>query len=325
MDARMCVFALAVVLSFAFAVGCTKCALAARRRKEAAIALQESGSGSTGLIRWRLKVGYGVFKPAARAIMLFGKASSFVDEAVAVLKIRGVESDPESLVSVAMAATAVLAVAAGLLSKSVFASLAVSVCVIVASVLAVGREREKNREAARDAVPAALESMASCFGSGFTLQQTFRQVANDIEGPLSATFMRSARILEMGGGSERALKELWHGSHATELAFVAVALDVQHQSGGSMRQVLEAASETVKGELALRRSLRVQTAQAQLSARVVALMPLVLVSIFSLISPDYLAPFFQSVQGYALLSLAVLMQVGGIVLVRKTLEVEGVS
>ena len=57
----------------------------------------------------------------------------------------------------------------------------------------------------------------------------------------------------------------------------------------TIAQVLEAAADTVKGELALRRALRVQTAQAKLSARVVVVMPFVLVAAFSLASPDFLA------------------------------------
>ena len=92
-----------------------------------------------------------------------------------------------------------------------------------------------------------------------------------------------------------------------------------------MRQVLDAATDTVKGELALRRSLRVQTAQAKLSARVVVVMPFVLIAAFSLASPGFLMPFFSSVFGYALLSAAIVMQVAGIVLGRRALAVEGVS
>ena len=138
-------------------------------------------------------------------------------------------------------------------------------------------------------------------------------------------FARSVHVLETGGGAQEALEGLRTGAHASELAFVAVALDVQHQSGGAMRQVLDAATDTVKGELALRRSLRVQTAQAKLSARVVAIMPLILVAAFSLASPDFLSPFFQSAFGYVLLSLAIAMQVGGVVLVRKALAVDGVA
>ena len=132
-------------------------------------------------------------------------------------------------------------------------------------------------------------------------------------------------MLEMGASAEDALEELRNGSSTSELAFVAVALDVQHQSGGAMGQVLDAATDAVKGELALRRSLRVQTAQAKLSARVVSVMPFVLIAAFSLASPDFLAPFFASPFGYALLALAVIMQVAGILLVRRALTVEGVS
>ena len=325
MDVRMLCLCLAVLFGFGFAKGATKVVLAAFAQRKASLVAQGLDASVGNLALWRLRSGFSFLVPASNLVLSNGKAASFVDEATRMLQSRGVATDPEKLVSVALAFVGLAALVAGAATSSLVASLAVPACCVVAAVVFVGHERDRQRDAARDAVPAALESMASCFGSGFTLQQTFEQVAHDIDGPLSATFRRSAHILEMGGGSERALRELWHGSHATELAFVAVALDIQHQSGGSMRQVLEAASETVKGELALRRSLRVQTAQAQLSARIVALMPLVLVSVLSLISPDFLAPFFESVQGYALLSFAVIMQVAGIVLVRKTLAVEGVS
>ena len=132
-------------------------------------------------------------------------------------------------------------------------------------------------------------------------------------------------VLETGGSAEEALEILRRGVHASELAFIAVALDVQHLAGGSMKQVLDAARDSMKGELALRRSLRVQTAQAKLSARIVVVMPFILVSVFSLASPDFLTPFFSSVFGYALFALAVFMQVAGVVLVHRALSVDGVA
>ena len=88
--------------------------------------------------------------------------------------------------------------------------------------------------------------------------------------------------------------------------------------------VLEAAGDSVKGELSLRRSLRVQTAQAKLSARVVGVMPFILVAIFALVSPDFLDPFFTNAFGYGLLATAIVMQVAGVLLVHRALSVEGV-
>ena len=107
-----------------------------------------------------------------------------------------------------------------------------------------------------------------------------------------------------------------------ELAFVAVALDVQHQASGSMKQVLDAARDTVQSEIELRRALRVQTAQAKLSARVVSVLPFVLIAVFSLVSEGFLDPFFASPMGMALLAIALGMQAAGIVAVRRMLAVE---
>ena len=182
--------------------------------------------------------------------------------------------------------------------------------------------RERQEEALREAVPDVLHAMGSCFQAGFSLLQTFQQLAGEIKGPLGKRFAACAHLLETGHGSSEALGALRAGGKRSELAFVAVALDVQHQAGGSMRPVLEAARETVEGELALRRALRVQTAQARLSARVVTVMPFALVAVFSLVSKGFLDPFLQSPLGLGLLGLACAMEVAGVLAVRRMLNVE---
>ena len=89
-----------------------------------------------------------------------------------------------------------------------------------------------------------------------------------------------------------------------------------------MKRVLDAASGSVESQIELRRSLRVQTAQAKLSARVVSVMPFVLIALFSLVSDGFLEPFFESALGLATLALALGMQAAGIAMVRRMLKVE---
>jgi len=182
--------------------------------------------------------------------------------------------------------------------------------------------QDKRRDALREGIPDALRSMAVCFQAGLSLLQTFQQVASEVQGPLGTLFARAAHQLETGEGAGRALEVLRRGSSVAELAFVAVALDVQHQAGGSMKQVLDAARDTVQSEIELRRALRVQTAQAKLSARVVSVLPFVLIAVFSLVSEGFLDPFFASPMGMALLAIALGMQAAGIVAVRRMLAVE---
>ena len=49
-------------------------------------------------------------------------------------------------------------------------------------------------------------------------------------------------------------------------------------------------------------------------------MPFVLIALFSLMSPGFLSPFFESMAGMALLAAALVMQVAGVVLVHRILR-----
>ena len=89
-----------------------------------------------------------------------------------------------------------------------------------------------------------------------------------------------------------------------------------------MQQVLEITRQSVADEIELKRTLKTQTAQAKLSAQIVTIMPFALIGVFSLVSPGFLDPFFESSLGIILLICALAMQVIGISIVRKLLKVE---
>ena len=89
-----------------------------------------------------------------------------------------------------------------------------------------------------------------------------------------------------------------------------------------MQHVLDATRESLESELELKRSLRVHTAQARLSARVVVGVTIAMVALLSLITEGFLQPFFASPIGLCLLTIAIVMQVTGILLVRRLLDVE---
>ena len=325
MEAGMLVGGIAVMAGFAVAYALALLVAMGMRRRSVAMASQGEALSLGGLVAWRLRNGYGLFLPLSEALMRIRRVREVAEELSLTLARHGVRAESRPALSVVLVALLAMGLCLGVLTKSVVAACACPACAACVLAVVVGNSADKRHEEVREAVPDALESMATCFGSGFTLLQTFRQVAEDTPGVLGDTFANSAHVLEMGGSAEEALKGLREGAHASELAFVAVALDVQHQSGGGMRQVLEAATDTVKGELALRRSLRVQTAQAKLSARVVVIMPFILVAAFSLASPDFLMPFFSSAAGYGMLALAVTMQVAGVLLVKRALSVDGVA
>lgn len=245
----------------------------------------------------------------------------FFDDLEILLIDRGVVSNPTSLCSWGCCSLALLLLGGTLISSSWVVGLLITGGGIMMSVTLLSHWKDKRTDSIREAVPDALRSMAACSHAGYSLRQTFIQVAQEIDEPLKSLFSRASHDLDAGKTIGEALEGFRKNTKVVELSFVAVALDVQHRSGGSLKKVLDSARESVENELELKRTLRVQTAQAKLSARIVSVMPFVLIALFSFLSPGFLNPFFGSVEGFALLGVAVLMQATGILAVRRILSV----
>lgn len=320
MDAGLLLGGLSVPLAFIAAVLLVPGASRRIGGMRDVASVTEGGEASrTGRAAWRLRNGFALLMPLADALLRIGPLRRFCAEVVQLLAERRYLATERSLVTVALAGGTSLALLAGLVTRSALAAAAVAVCAGAIAAAMVHAARDKRHDAIRESIPDVLRSMGACFGAGFTLSQTFGQVAEETKGPLRTLFSHAAHVLDTGGSAPEALAALKAGTNATELAFVAVALDVQHQAGGSLKQVLDAARDSVEGEIALKRSLKVQTAQARLSARVVSIMPFVLIAVFSLVSDDFLTPFFASPAGYALLVAALGMQLAGVAMVRRVL------
>lgn len=321
MDALGAIGCLAIASSFACGLLLMRKGLLMPRLRRPAAAL-----GSDGLRAGRaaslLRNGAPVGRRPARAALRLRAVKAWAQDAADLCVEKGFATSPEALLSVAFVGLAALGAVAGVAAWSPVAAAAVPLCAAALLAAAVRAARDAREDAVRESVPEALRSMEACFQAGYTLSQTFEQVAQETSGSLRAAFLSAAHLLETGRPASEALAQLRESGASSELSFVAVALQVQHEAGGSMRQVLEAARATVEGELELKRSLRVHTAQAKLSACIVSVMPVVLVALFSLVSEGFLQPFFASPTGWALLALALGMQLAGIAMVRRMLNVE---
>ena len=242
-----------------------------RRQAGAQAGLPALQGGVVGAAR--AQTGFGPLLPAASRLLECGRVRACVQEAAWAMSEGGRATTPKALLSLWLLAALLLAGAAGVASASPVAACAVAACAAAVWMAVLKTAQDRRRAAVREAVPDALRAMGVCFQSGLSLLQTFQQVAKETQPPLQALFLRASHLLQTGRTASEALSVFRSGPLVSELAFVAVALDVQHQTGGSIGQVLESARETVESELDLERSLRVQTAQARLSARIVSVMP----------------------------------------------------
>lgn len=293
-----------------------------RRLQAASRADRRTSAGRGGFADRLLRNGIAPATALMQRLSRNARVASYCERLCWLVRLRGYRTDAARVGGI-VAVAAVAAIPVGLvLSSSAVFGIALAFCLVIALGIVARQAHERWVEQMREEVPDMLHAMSACFHAGYSLLQSFHHLAGETPGALGDLFRRAESELRTGVPADEVLRRMREDSAVSELAFVTAALEVQHHTGGSMQKVLDSACESVEGQLALRRSLRVQTAQARLSMRIVTIMPFVLVGVFSLASPDFLMPFFSSALGVAALCTAICMQLAGILAIRRMLSLD---
>lgn len=264
--------------------------------------------------------------PAAAKLLLINPVHALVSDCMKAIREKGhKEVRAQALVSSALALLVLFSLVTGLILGSILSGVAVVAALVALAAFKFRSQADKRIERLRQCVPDSIQGMKACFQAGFSLEQTLEYLSGHTCAEMEHVYGRALQTLRLGGTAADALDVLKREVNAPEFAFVIAALDIQHRTGGSLSSVFSSAEEAARGQFELERSLRTQTAQARLSARVVSIMPLVIIGVFSLITEGFLEPFFSSLAGFLLFLFAVAMQGLGVFMVRKTLRVKEVT
>jgi tight adherence protein B len=283
----------------------------------------EGGAGRSVFLVNLSRRGIAVVRPLASLLLRIKWVRRACVSCGRALDIRGYGSAESSAVcELLLAVFGAVALLALLLTGVPFIALCTA---LVAVVLIVGKAQKiLDRWAGRlvAQIPEVLRSLGLCFNTGYSLQQAFEQVARDTPDPLGIELRQANFDIAAGRSIEEALAALERRTKASDLRFAIVALEIQHRTGGSLQDLLENAADAVLASADLRRQLSVQTAQARLSAKVVTIMPVVLVAILSLAMEGYLQTFFSSAEGLVILIVALAMEAIGVFVIRRILGVD---
>lgn len=194
-------------------------------------------------------------------------------------------------------------------------------CNVVARLLERRRERRRAAQL-RQAMPEMLRLLCIALDAGSSLVKALEYAADNCDEPLASELSRAVWDVKSGQGFDEAMRKLRSRTGGSEFSYLAVAMEVQHRSGGSLSTVLDAVSSSLQKSAELEEELRTQTAQGRLSARVVALMPFAILGVLMLFSPGYLGSFFASPLGVLMLAFALVLELAGILLVRRVLAID---
>jgi tight adherence protein B len=145
-------------------------------------------------------------------------------------------------------------------------------------------------------LPDTLSLMVNSLRSGYGLLQSMEMVSKEAPKPTNEEFGRVVREVALGLSPEDALSNLVRRINSDDLDLVATAINVQHEVGGNMAQILETIAATIRDRVKLKGDIGVLTAQQRLSGYVVTIMPVGLAFLMFLINPKYMSGLFSMEQ-----------------------------
>ena len=138
-------------------------------------------------------------------------------------------------------------------------------------------------------VPGMFRSLAVALGSGRTLAQAISYVATRGTGELAREFGRASLMVSCGVSAQEALGELAQRTRAPGVDLMVCAVVVSLRTGAPLQGLFLRSARLAERRFELERELMGKTAQVRLSARIVSALPVGLVCVLALLSPDFRA------------------------------------
>jgi tight adherence protein B len=175
----------------------------------------------------------------------------------------------------------------------------------------------RRRKAFDRQLPDVLSTIASTLRAGHGLRPAIRAIADDGSPPASEEFSRVLGEERLGRPLDQALTGMCERIGSPDMEYVATAVNVQSQVGGSLAGLFDTLSETVRERQRHARKVRALTSMGRMSAAILISLPFGLVLIMSVINPTYMAPMFTTSVGHVLIGFCLVsMAIGSLILKR---------
>ncbi|MGY2084383.1 type II secretion system F family protein [Blastococcus sp. SYSU DS0539] len=209
----------------------------------------------------------------------------------------------------------------GALAGGLLLGLVMPLVILVGTRMLLRVRAGRRRAAFADQLDDSLQLMASSLRAGHSILRAMDSVATEAAAPTSDEFARIINETRVGRDLTDALDEVADRMGSEDFIWVAQAIAIQREVGGNLAEVLDAVGHTIRERNAIRRQVKALSAEGKLSAYVLMALPIGITAFLSLTNPSYLSAFTESLAGYAMLAVAVVMMLVGGLWLKKTVAI----
>ena len=228
----------------------------------------------------------------------------------------------EEMVGLTVAASIIPGVLSLLLFQNIVLSLLLAVLGAYLPLVYIKTAKSRRTQKFNNQLGDALLIMANSLRAGFSFLQTMDSISKEMAPPMSKEFSRTLREMRLGTTTEDALRNMADRIKSEDMELIVTAVTIQRQVGGNLAQILDNIAFTISERVRIKAEIRTLTAQGRISGTIVALLPLFLAVMISIMNPAYMAILIRHPVGWMLIAGAIISEFIGIMAIKKIVNIE---
>lgn len=189
------------------------------------------------------------------------------------------------------------------------------IAILIAPAIGIGpmlavifRARTLRRQKFSEQLPDALDLIVRSLKIGHPFSEAMNVIARDMPPPIREEFSLAYEQVNFGRDVSSTLVEMTRRMGSSDLSYVAMAVQIQQESGGNLVESLSKLADVVRDRFRMFRKVKAITAEGRFSAWMLSLFPIGLIAAIQAVKPDYYTqvmdyPYFPYLVGVVVVML----------------------
>ena len=182
--------------------------------------------------------------------------------------------------------------------------------------------RKKRFDQFLELLPDALDLVSRALSAGHAFSEALHMVSTEMPEPISTEFRKTYEEQNLGLSLKLALENLTQRIPLLDLHMCVTAVMIQKETGGNLAEILEKVAYTIRERFRIMGDLKTLTTSSRMSAWLLCALPIFVALVITVMNPEYMSILWKDSRGHYLIAIAMFMQVTGMLIVRKILDIK---
>jgi tight adherence protein B len=182
--------------------------------------------------------------------------------------------------------------------------------------------RKKRFDAFLENLPDGLDLMCRALMAGHGFSEALQMASAEMPEPIATEFRKTYEEQNLGLSLKLALENLTQRIPLLDLRMCVTAVLIQRDTGGNLAEILEKVAYTIRERFRIMGDLKTLTTSSRMSAWLLCGLPIFVAIAVTVMNPDYMSVLWRDPRGHWLIAAAIFLQVTGMLIVRKILDIK---